>query len=136
MGRGCSRYHPIWHRHAAGPASDKVRENPFSCRRGRKSTPDMLAPTSLSRNVAKPSPPKLLQQSRWMGDLLPRLTSGIAPTSGSLCAHRHKRPISFAFFHIPEYDTRFFPFCKGFCENLHVKRPFDNSAQMCYHTFK
>ena len=45
--------------------------------------------------------PRLLvfQQSRLTGDLLPRLPSGIAPSSGSLCGLRWPRPVSVAFIH-------------------------------------
>jgi len=74
----------------------------------------MAVRTSLSRNVAAPSPPKSLQQGRWMGDPLPRLPSGIAPSSGSLCARRGSVPSHSRFAIYGEYDTRFSRFCKGF----------------------
>ena len=78
LGRGCSRYHPNSHRHAASPH----------------------APCALHCAVTGPTVRAyFIQRSRWTGDPSPRLPSGISPASGSLRARRgsvlsHSRFIS------------------------------------------
>ena len=130
MGRGCSRYHPIWRRHAAGPASDTVRENPFSCRRSRKSTPDMLAPTSLCRNGADPFSPTSFSE-----------TAGQVIPCRALRPELHQPPALYAFGNesvLPHSRFAIYPnmipgfsrFVKGFLEICPLLYLF---ADLCHH---
>ena len=130
MGRGCSRYHPNWHRHAAGPASDSALRNSLLIRLRPEVSAGMLALTSLSRNVAAPSAPTWFSAAA--GQVIPcRASRPELHQPPALYAFGNESVLPHSRFAIyPNMIPGFSRFVKGFLEICPLLYLF---SDLCYH---